>query len=311
MFSARAGLLFAVAVASGCGSKADIARAKHSLYDTDFAVVYNAALDATRTLYPSLDDNPGAGAIKTSWHQVSYANTQDDLAGSRTLSTGSTSPGTVGGSPAGQQLGMPTQLAYKRFFIRFDVTVLGGRPWRVKVIGHASEWEPGAALPVELSGAARPPWLDGRTDALIHAIYKRIKRHAVAMKDEVAPVKPEDLIPKTDPKAFANVPAAAAKRLALLKDAVVRREYSTLRAQLFDDVAWSAGGAPDADTAMAMWQADPETFDAMAKAIGTRCTSSADAKVACPGGEPAIGQWQLVLELRGDAWKVSSFVKKE
>lgn len=306
----RQTIIFALAaLALGCGSRAEVARAKHSLYDTEFAIVYSAALDATRKLYPSLDDNPGAGAIKTAWHQVSYANTQDDLSGSRTLASGST--GGIGSTSASQQVGMPTRLAYKRFFIRFDVTVLGGRPWRVKVIGHAAEWEPGAALPVDLTGAAKPPWLDGRTDALTLAIYKRMKRHAVTMKDEVAPVKPEDLIPKTDPKGFDNVPAAAANRLALVKDAVTRREYSTLRAQLFDDVAWSLGGAPDADTAMAMWQADPETLDAMARSIGIKCASAGDAKVACPGGEPRVGQWQLILELRGNAWKVASFVKKE
>jgi hypothetical protein len=213
---------FALAcLASACGNKAEVQRAKRSVYDTDFSVVYNAVLDATRDLYPNITDNPGSGAIKTAWHQVSYANNQDDMSSNRSLSTGGT--GNLATSPAAGQAGMPTRLAYKRFFIRFDVLVAGGRPWRVQVVGHASEWEPGAALPVELVGAARPPWLDGRTDGLTVAIYKKMKRFAIAMKDEPPPVKPEDLIPKTDPKAFANVPPEAAKRLAALKDAVQRR----------------------------------------------------------------------------------------
>src|SRR5678810_675115 len=108
----------------------------------------------------------------------------------------------MAGSPAAQAAGMPTRLAYKRYFIRFDVVVAGGRPWRVKVTGHASEWEPGAAMPVELHGPAKPHWLEDRTDAPTVAIYKRIKPYAVPMKPEEAPVRPEDQIPRTDPHAF-------------------------------------------------------------------------------------------------------------
>ena len=57
-------LVLAIAVI-GCTSKKDLQRAKHSLYDTDFATVYSAALDATRELYINLDDEPGHGALKT------------------------------------------------------------------------------------------------------------------------------------------------------------------------------------------------------------------------------------------------------
>ncbi|MBA3820495.1 MAG: hypothetical protein H0X17_16515, partial [Deltaproteobacteria bacterium] len=150
--------------ASACGNKKDVKIAKRSVYDADFAIVYSASLNATRDLYPTLDDNPGPGLIKTAWHQVSYANNEDDMANQRTMATGQ---GVGGGAvtPGQAAVGQPTRLAYKRFFIRFEVGVVGGRPWRVRVVGHASEWEPGNALPTELKGAARPPWLDGRTDA--------------------------------------------------------------------------------------------------------------------------------------------------
>jgi hypothetical protein len=301
---------FAVAVlAAACGGKQDLKTARRSGYDTDFAVVYNAALNATRDLYPTLDDNPGPGMIRTAWHSVSYGNNQDDLSNQRTMAAGqgynpnALTPGTAG-------VGMPTRLAYKRFFIRFDVSVVGGRPWRVKVVGHASEWEPGNALPTELHGAARPAWLDGRTDALTVSIYKRIKKFAIPMKKEEEPTRPEDLIPRTDPKAFQGVPAAAADRLAKLKDAVVRRDHDGLRAQLSDDVMWSLGGSPGADTAMAMWQADPEALDAMMRLIGAGCAGT-DQRIACPAGEPVAGAWQLVIEPRNGTWKVTSFVKAE
>jgi hypothetical protein len=162
-----------------------------------------------------------------------------------------------------------------------------------------------------MRGAQRPPWLDGRIEALQVAIYKKIKKYAVPMKEEEEPVKPEDLIPKTDPKAFANVPPLAAQALANIRDALVKRDYVALRATLADDVMWSLGGAPGADTAMAMWQADAEALEAMQRVIGSGCAGTA--KVTCPPstGEPIPGAYSFVLELRGEAWKVTSFVKAE
>lgn len=292
---------------AACSNKKEVEHAKHSLYDADFAIVYSAALQATRDLYPQLNDNPGPGKISTAWHQVSFANNQDELANTQTLAAGQGVQ--TGAGPTAAMTGVPTRLAYKRYFIRFDVSVLGGRPWRVKVIGHASEWDPGAAMPSELRGAQRPGWLDGRIDALTLAIYKKIKHYAVPMpKDEVA-VSPEDQMPRTDPKKFAGVPADAAKRLAEINDALARRDYAALRPQLDDDVVWSLGGGTGADVALATWQADPATFEAMQDVIAHGCASQGK-QVACPAGEPQAGKYQLVLEQRGD-WKVTSFVRAE
>ncbi|MGE3459632.1 MAG: hypothetical protein AB7O24_31255 [Kofleriaceae bacterium] len=297
-------MLAAIAsVAGGCHNKKEIEVARRSVYDADFAVVYSAALEATRELYANLDDFPGSGTIKTAWHQVSYANTEDDLSTNRTLSSNSAALPAQSGT-------MPTRLAYKRHFIRFDVSITGGRPWRVKVIGHAAEWDPGNAMPTELRGMARPPWLDGRTEALQVAIYRRIKTHAKPMQEKIAPPRPEDELPKTDPSTFAKVPPKAASQLALIKDALGRRDYASLRSIVADDVVWSLGGAPGAETALAMWQADSESLDAMAAAITTGCGGD-ERRVACPSGVAKPGTWQLVLELRGDTWKVASFLRAE
>jgi len=313
----RSIFLLAIAVlAIGCSNKKEVRAAKGSVYDIDFAVVYSGALAATRELYASLDDNPGAGQIKTSWHQVSYANNNDDLTNQRTVAAGqgiASNTGTSGTtvSPGAQAAGMPTRLAYKRYFIRFDVTVAGGRPWRVKVIGHASEWDPGNALPTELRGEARPPWLDGRIEALQVAIYRKIKAYAVPAKPEVVEAEKKELeLPKTDPGSFKNLTAPQAKALASIKDALALRDNAALRSRLADDVVWSLGGSPGADTAMAMWQADPETLDAMGRAITGGC-AAVDKKVACPPGPPVTGAYQLVVEQRGADWKVTSFVKAE
>jgi hypothetical protein len=327
-----------VLMLAACGSsKKEVQAAKHSLYDTDFAIVYSAALTATRELYPQLDDNPGPGKISTSWHQVQYANcagagsTCDDTMQSQTVVAQQQGVQSGAASPAASMAGMPTRLAYKRYFIRFDVHVLGGRPWRVKVTGHASSWDPGAAMPVEMKGADKPHWLEGRTEALQVAIYKRIHQYAIPMKEEAPGETPaEDTGPKTDPNSFKNLPPAAAKELATIKDVLAKRDYNALRPQLSDDVLWSLGGGTGADAAMAMWQADPTALDTMttlitppaapspdADAAGSAavkpggCVADGDKRVLCPGGAPVPGAWQLELELRAGAWKIVSFVKAE
>jgi hypothetical protein len=299
--------LVAITCAAGCaGNKKDVEAAKHSLYDADFAVIYSAALEVVREAYPNLEDAPGRGAIKTAWHQVSYANNQDDLANPQTVANtqGTPNAATAGNAAAG----MPTRLAYKRYFIRFDVSVAGGRPWRLKVVGHAAEWEPGGELPVEMHGATRPSWLEGRTDALVGAIYKKVKTYAVPMKDPV--VDAPDELKKADPAAFKDVAPDAAKLLARVKDALSGRDYTTLRALLSDDVTWSLGGGTGPDAAMAMWQADPEPLDAMAKALVAGCGGD-PRRVTCPAGASPPGTYQLTVEPRGAVWRITSFVRTE
>ena len=296
-----------VAFAAGCTNKKEIESAKHSLYDTDFALVYSTALEATRELYPNIDDAPGSGKIATAWHQVAFASSGDDMTNPRVVAQ---SQGVnPNASPAAIAAGMPTRLAYKRYFIRFDVAVVGGRPWRVKVKGHAAEWDPGAAMPVEMQGMAKPPWLEPRIDALQVAIYKRIRQYAVPMKEEVK-VEGGDEAPKTDPASFKGIPVAAAKLLAGIKDTLAKRDYGELRTRLDDDIVWSLGGGTGADVALATWQADPTAFEAMAAAVAAGCGGD-DKQVKCPAGAVAAGKYQLLIEPRGDAWKVSSFVKAE
>ncbi len=303
-------LALSLAAIVACGDKKGVETARHSVYDADFAIVYGSALEITRGLYPSLDDTPGTGFIRTAWHQVTFANNQDDLANPQVVQNGQ--GGQMGGVSQGAgAAGMPTQLSHKRYFIRFEVAVLGGRPWRVKITGHASEWEPGAAMPVELHGLAKPPWLEGRTDALTLAIYDRLKKHAIRMKEEAPKADPLEALPKTDVAMFDKLPEAATKRLAHIRDSCLRREFGALRADLAEDVVFAVGGDGNADTALAMWQADPDTLDQMAKTINPGCGLDGDTKITCPKGVVRLGTYQLVLELRGTEWKLASFVKAE
>src|SRR5882757_976099 len=52
--------LATVALAAGCQSnKKDVEAARSSEFDADFAVLYSAAIEATRKSYPNLEDAPG------------------------------------------------------------------------------------------------------------------------------------------------------------------------------------------------------------------------------------------------------------
>ena len=129
------------------------------------------------------------------------------------------------------------------------------------------------------------------------------------MKEDVGDT--EEIVAKTDPAMFKSVPAGAAKRLASIKDALAKRDYVGLRPQLADELTWRIGEPPDANTALTVWNADSEAFEAMAKLVtGDSCVADGDKRVKCPA-EQAPGTYQLVVELRGDAWKVTSFVKAE
>ena len=127
-------IIFSVvlAVASCASNKKEVESARHSQYDADFVVVYTAALDATRNLYPNLDENPGPGP--GSRRRGTRCNTRTAPALARRATTWSARPRSrrirtaavawaarvwAGGGASGASMaGMPTRLAYKRYFIR-------------------------------------------------------------------------------------------------------------------------------------------------------------------------------------------------
>jgi hypothetical protein len=188
----------------------------------------------------------------------------------------------------------------KRMFVRFDVSVIGGRPWRVRVMGHAAEWDPGAALPTELKGIAKPPWLGPRTDSLQRDIYKRLVAYAVPVKETPEPVDPH--MPVADPSKFKSLPPAAASLLAGLRVVLLRRSYDELRPLLAPDIVWGDGGGNGRDGAMAIWQADPTLLAAMAATLDT--CDLAGTRVRCHTDD-----FELLVELRDRAWKLAAFIR--
>ena len=309
-------VLALLAGAAACSNKKEVRTAKASVYDADFAIVYSEVVAAVRELYPhGLTEDPSTGVIKTQWHQVQYSTGggADDAAGVQPRDP--TNP-----SAGGTNLGTAPGGTYKRLFIRFDVTVTGGRPWRVRIVGKASEWDPGNAQPTELRGAATPHWLPGRRDGLYVAIYRRLKSYAIQLEEEQPeePVATEEI----DPRQFGDIPAGAAETAADLVEAIEARDMKTLRAAIADDVVWSLGAAGDAETALAMWQADPAALESLSMILyaGCRISRSPDGSrtavdpniVTCPPAvteEPGYLGWRATLELDGDRWRLTAFVQ--
>lgn len=287
---------------SGCVNQAEIATARTSVYATDFANVFNAVRDAVRRGYPNFTEDPGRGVVRTAWHQVRYSNQAEDprAATMASQAQGFVNPNTQAPTASATTT---TRGVYKRFFIRFDITIVGTNPYRVRVNAKAAEWEPGMAVPSELKGAAVPTWLSGRIDAMHVAIYRQLK--SVAQKDVTverdaphsAPPRP-----RTAPASIVGVPTGAATALAALRDALVARDYAAARAWFHQEVIWTDGAPGGIDAAFAYWQADPTQFDAMQKAIGAGCVTVADT-VTC--GQ-ALGH-ALVVQARAGKWQVSAF----
>ncbi|MEZ4401762.1 MAG: hypothetical protein R3B06_17170 [Kofleriaceae bacterium] len=300
--STACAITVAVALATvGCLSKQEIKTARSSVYDADFALVYSAAVEAVRNLYPTFDEDPASGVIKTAWHQVKFSDPGAD--DPKTTQVADRAAGAGANTPNGSSLGYNPSLARRLYFIRFNVVVAGVRPWRVRVVGTASELRPGDSLPTELRGEATPHWLGGRTDALQVDIYRRLKAYAIQQPDEAPPAAAveEDVAITGDAPAPARTAAAAVVR------ALHKRDYPALRRQLADDLAWSAGAPPGADLGLAMWKADPSVLTALEAALLAGCGGDGEA-VSCPAA-PTPGQPRARFGLRGGVWKLIGFVE--
>lgn len=290
----------ALLVAAGCGaSDVEVRSAKTSAYKADFAVVYSEALAAVRDLYPTLNENPVAGTIKTAWHPINLQQgTEDEQQYSQAQNAGGR------GASAFQQ----TTALRKHYFVRFDVHVVGGNPWQVRVHGRAASWKAGE-IPTPLSGAEVPPWLEGRTNALEVAIYRRLKKYAVKMKTRARVAKAER--PAPDASKFTGVPEAAAKVLAEVETAARTRDSVRLRSSMADEFTYSLGDAPSADTAVVIWQADPAVLTELAGILSQGCVPKDD-QIVCPAAfrdDPDYLGYRAGFAQVDGAWKMIFFVK--
>jgi len=292
--------------ALGCGaSDEEVRDAKTSGYQTDFAVVYSETLAAVRDLYPNLVEDARIGVIKTAWHWVRIAEGgEEQQIPSQAQQMSQTN------SPSAFQA---TTSLRKNYFVRFEVHVVGGRPWRVRVSAQASSWRAGEQ-PVPLHGADVPGWLGPRKEALEVAIYKRLKKFAVRLKvesDSERRVKVEK--PAGDLQRFGSgLPPAAARAIAEVEQAASQRDVGKLRPLMADEFTYSFGDSPSADTAIVMWQADPNLLAELGKALAAGCAQDRkDAQVVCPAAyltDQSFTGYRAGFRNLGGAWKMVFFV---
>ena len=263
-----------------------------------------------RELYPQLSEDARSGLIKTAWHPVHIQQGTNNNATDNNLPVS-----TMPGSQVGNELTGP-QTNQELYFVRFDVHVIGGRPWRVHVHGQAALWRAGE-IPTPLHGADVPQWLKGRVDSLNVAIYRRLKKYAVAIKyRKKAPARAAS---PTDLAKFGPVPAAAARVIAEVDRAAVARDAGGLRQFMADQFTYSLGDAPSADTAIAVWQADGTILAALGKVLAAGCAQDprkyiTGPRVVCPARylqDSSYAGYRAGFQQVGGAWKMVFFVSGE
>jgi len=295
---------FCIAWVGSCAaSAAEVRQAENAGYQADFATVYGEVLAVVVKHYPRTRENAVDGVIKTAWHPVAV-----QTGSGRARGRGGSA---VAGTKASTSLTNTVSSDRKRFFIRFDVRVFGGKPWRVRVVGEASEWG-GGDVPVPMRGAEIPPWLKGRTDSLRVEIYNRLKKYAVDLAPK-APKAKGPAVAEDEPQRFGDIPEGAQHLLSEVHRTIGVRRFEDLRPSLATDVQWSAGEVGNADVALAMWQADPAILEAMRRVMGRGCVAGDGAlSVSCPRAysqQADYRGYRLIVEKRGERWLVTAFVK--
>lgn len=302
--------IFALALVflAGCAaSAAEVKKARTSGYDADFATVYSEALAAVLELYPHTIEQARTGLIQTAWHLVSMQTESGSGRDTdpRTSNLANTNPttGLVQTAPSDR----------KHYFVRFRVLVFGGKPWRIRIEGEASEKSAGDT-PMVLKGAEVPPWLKGRVDAMSVAIYKRLKQHAIQIEEEI-PQAEVRVVHVTEPGSFGSIPDDAQEFIASVHRSLSMRDMEALRHAMAEDMQWGVGEVGNADVAMAMWQADPTTLDSLTRVLNAGCVAGDGALVvSCPpdySTEPNYSGHRVIFEKRAGVWRMTAFVSGE
>ncbi len=189
--------LATLAVAPACVSRSEaVHEAKNSAYDAKYRLVFRLTSEVVREQYAKGAEFALEKAlIKTAWHPIQL------LEKEAPRNPGYEPPQVTQGAEPGP--GSPTtserrsqqnwernRRAFKqkkntRYFVRFDVRLSGGGPWRIDVQGHGSEWEAGMT-PRPFKADEMPPWVAQRADSLRLAIHQRLQQYAVPAKKVAA-----------------------------------------------------------------------------------------------------------------------------
>ena len=149
---------FAVVMVIACGGAAPHASVR---YDADLDAVLSAATDVAKQNAKQVEIDREHTTVKTAWQELAEVREPADAYDFRGIAK-------VGGA------------AMTKYFARYDIHVVGPRPWQVVVAAHASSWLDGNPKPTELSDDNPPAWLVERRDHIVDDINSRLRTSAIA-----------------------------------------------------------------------------------------------------------------------------------
>jgi hypothetical protein len=303
MLRLRSVLVLAAAL-SACGpSRAEVRAANHSVYQTEFANVWNAVVSVVKEQYPrAVIEDPGTGELVTDWHLIERVDL-DDAQIRNTTVTSTTPQGQTGlnGNQALPNIGG----RFLRIYVKIKP---GGPPWRVEVDGEAALYVPGMALitPYKHGAADEPTWVQPRLDKIRVGIYRALKAHARLVK--VEPKKQAD----RDDSAWKNLPGEAVKVISDVHLAADKKDTARLKPFMRDDFVWSLASNPGVDGALAFWNADPTILGKLRDTLASGCDlRDGGADVVCPVTGDQPGRWRAEFKKDGASWKFASFYLNE
>jgi hypothetical protein len=285
--SRLAALLVLFPALAACGPNVSLARAQEeSVYDTEYAAVWNAAMASIREEYPRLAVVDAVkGNLVSDWHLIERVGDDQMSAEGRGLQQGG------------------------RYFRMMAFIRPGGPPWKVEIDGEAALFRPGMAMitPYRHDGADEPPWVKVRIDKVRARFYQRLQPHA--RKKVVPVIKPGEV----DPSPWNNLPPEAARLVAELAAASTKKDSQALRTRMSEDFVWSLGGAPGIEPALALWNADPMLFSSLRATLDAGCSEREQGLIVCPsrgGGTP--GSRRVELRTGADGrWRFAAFHVEE
>jgi hypothetical protein len=296
-------LPLALVIAAACGHSAKRVReAKAATYDAEFALVWNEVTEEIHERFSEVVvEDAVKGVIVTEYVRVHAA---DDVRKDPAQPMG---PARL--APGQTRYGQTPFLAF-----RMTVEVKGamgrkGAPWRVIVDGNAAEYKPGMAqlVPIGRGEADEPSWVQQRIDSAILDIHRRLERHAVSRE-----IPAEAIGSKTfDTTPWANLPDRDAVTLiGRVHEAALLGDAAALRPTMIDDFRWALGGEASADTAVALWAADPTKLRDLARVIENGCAhEAATGEVVCPRPGADLGAMARFRKVGRD-WKFVVFLAR-
>jgi hypothetical protein len=270
-----------------------------------FNVVWGVVQEEVHRRYVGIHrEDAVAGVIETDYKPVENLN--QDLPMTTPVSNGLYSTGGMNGPIRGNLPGgtSSSNNGDTQIF-RMTVQVLGP-PWKVSIEGVAAKVSPGMTLPVPYRrGAAdEPAWVQARIDNLSLAIYERLKKFAV----KGAKIAVEEK--KADTTIWANLsdPTAVAV-IESVRKVAGQHNAAALRPFMSDDFRWDEGADASADTAVAVWAADPNILQLLTRTLDAGCATAEGTKdITCPK-EPTPDTGHARFRHLGTAWKLIEFLK--